>query len=144
MRALILLVGGLFASLVFAKPAADLDSTTRSEISERIAPVGSVCLTGEECASAAGVVASTSTGPRSGDAIYGQYCIACHSTGLLGAPKTNDAAAWQAAEQKAGGFSSLLSNAINGIKSMPPRGTCMDCSDEEIGVAIEFMSGLKP
>ena len=144
MRALILLVGGLFASLVFAKPATDLDSTTRSEISQRIAPVGSVCEAGEECASAAGAVASASSGPRSGDAIYGQFCVACHSTGLLGAPKTNDAAAWQAAEKKAGGFSALLSNAINGIRSMPPKGTCMDCSDEEISVAIEHMSGLKP
>ncbi len=144
MRALILLVGGLFASLVFAKPAADLDPTTRGEISERIAPVGSVCLAGEECASAAGIAASTSSGPRSGDAIYGQYCVACHSSGLLGAPKKDDAAAWQAAEKKAGGFSSLLSNAINGIRSMPAKGTCMDCSDEEISASIEHMSGLKP
>lgn len=144
MRALILLVGGLFASLVFAKPAADLDPTTRGEISERIAPVGSVCLAGEECASAAGITASTSSGPRSGDAIYGQYCVACHSSGLLGAPKKDDSAAWQAAEKKAGGFSSLLSNAINGIRSMPAKGTCMDCSDEEISASIEYMSGLKP
>ncbi|MGB0360906.1 MAG: c-type cytochrome, partial [Endozoicomonas sp.] len=112
------------------------------EISQRIAPVGSVCEIGEECAT--GAVASASSGPRSGDAIHGQFCTACHSTGLLGAPKTNDTAAWQAAEQKAGGFSALLSNAINGIRSMPPKGTCMDCSEEEISVAIEHMSGLKP
>lgn len=144
MRALILLVGGLFASLVFAKPTADLDPITRGEISGRIAPVGSVCLAGEECASAAGIAASTSSGPRSGDAIYGQYCVACHSSGLLGAPKKDDAAAWQSAEKKAGGFSSLLSNAINGIRSMPAKGTCMDCSDEEISASIEYMSGLKP
>ena len=143
MRALVLFVGGLFASLVFATPATDLDSVTRSEISERIAPVGSVCLAGDDCANGAGGVASHS-GPRSGDAIYGKYCIACHSTGLLNAPKTNDAAAWQAAEKKAGGFSALLSNAINGINSMPAKGTCMDCSDEEISAAIQHMSGLKP
>ncbi|USE37281.1 cytochrome c5 family protein [Endozoicomonas sp. SCSIO W0465] len=144
MRALILLVGGLFASLVFAKPTADLDSTTRGEISQRLAPVGSVCLAGEECASTAGIAASSSSGPRSGDAIYSQYCVACHGSGLLGAPKKDDVAAWQAAEKTAGGFSSLLSNAINGIRSMPAKGTCMDCSDEEISISIEYMSGLKP
>ncbi|WP_257297099.1 cytochrome c5 family protein [Endozoicomonas sp. YOMI1] len=144
MRALILLVGGLFTSLVFAKPTADLDSITRGEISERLAPVGFVCLAGEECASAAGVAVSSSSGPRSGDAIYNQFCVACHGSGLLGAPKKDDAAAWQAAEKTAGGFSSLLSNAINGIRSMPAKGTCMDCSDEEISIAIEYMSGLKP
>ncbi|MFK0570433.1 c-type cytochrome [Endozoicomonas sp.] len=145
MRALILLVGGLFTSLVFAIPATDLDSTTRGEISERIAPIGSICVTGEECASAAGIAAvSTSSGPRSGDAIYGQFCTVCHAIGLLDAPKKDDSVAWQAAEKKAGGFSSLLSNAISGIRSMPAKGTCMDCTDEEISTTIEYMSGLKP
>ncbi|WP_257263857.1 cytochrome c5 family protein [Endozoicomonas sp. ONNA2] len=147
MRALILLVGGLFASLVLAKSTADLDSITRGEISERLAPVGFVCLAGEACASAAGVAASSSSGPsgpRSGDAIYNQFCVACHGSGLLGAPKKDDAAAWLAAEKTAGGFSSLLANAISGIRSMPAKGTCMDCSDEEISIAIEYMSGLKP
>ena len=52
--------------------------------------------------------------------------------------------AWAKAEKVAGGVSSLLSNAINGIRSMPAKGTCMECSDDEISVAIEYMSGLKP
>ncbi len=142
MRALILIIGGLFASLVFAKPTADLDPTTRSEIGERIAPVGSVCLIGDECASGAAAVASS--GPRSGDTIYNNFCTNCHSIGVLGAPKKGDAAAWAKAEKVAGGFSNLLSNAINGIRSMPAKGACMDCSDDEISVAIEYMSGLKP
>jgi len=144
MRALILFLGAVFTSLVFAKAAAELDPTSRSEISERIAPVGSVCLAGEECASAVKAVASASSGPRTGDAIYGQYCIACHASGLLGAPIKDDSAAWLAAEKKAGGFSNLLANAINGIRSMPAKGTCMDCSDEEISISIQYMSGLKP
>ena len=144
MRALVLFFGGLFASLVFAKAAVELDPTTRGEISERIAPIGSVCLTGEECASAVKAVVSTSSSPRTGDAIYGQYCIACHATGLLGAPIKDDNAAWLAAEKKAGGFNQLLANAINGIRSMPAKGTCMDCSDEEISISIQYMSSLKP
>ena len=142
MRALILIIGGLLASLVFAKPTTDLDPVTRSEIGERIAPVGSVCLIGDECASGAGAVASS--GPRSGEAIYNDACINCHASGLLGAPKKGDAEAWAKAEKVAGGFSSLLSNAINGIRNMPAKGTCMECSDDEISVAIEYMSGLKP
>ncbi len=144
MRVLILFFGGLFASLVFAKATSELDPTTRSEISERIAPVGSVCLASEECASAVKAVANASSGPRTGDAIYGQYCVACHAVGLLGAPIKDDSAAWLAAEKKAGGFSNLLTNAINGIRSMPAKGTCMDCSDEEISISIQYMSGLKP
>ena len=143
--ALILLVAGLFTSLLFAKSAANLDPTTRGEISERLAPVGSVCLAGEECANAAGIIAvNSSSDPKSGDAIYNQYCTTCHSIGLLGAPKKDDAVAWQAAKKTAGGFSSLLSNAINGIRNMPAKGTCMGCSEEEISNAIQHMSGLKP
>lgn len=144
MRTLILLVAGLFTSLVFAKSATNLDPTTRSEISERLAPVGSVCLAGEECANAAGTIAANSSGPKSGDTIYNQYCTTCHSIGLLGAPKKDDAAAWQAAKKTAGGFSNLLSNAISGIRNMPAKGTCMGCSEEEISSAIQYMSGLKP
>lgn len=143
MRAFILLVGGLFAALAFAKPVTDLDPTSRSEISERIAPVGKVCQTGEECATSAGVAAAAS-GPRAGDAIYSQFCVACHGTGLLGASKKGDLADWEKRQKAAGGFSKLLGNAISGIRSMPPKGTCMDCSDEEISSAIQYMSGLKP
>ena len=144
LRALILLVGGLLSAMAFAKPTVGLDQTSLKEISERIAPVSTVCQPGEECASGAGAVASASSGPRSGEAVFGKFCTACHTTGLLGAPKKDDKPAWLAKEKEAGGFSKLLSNAINGIKSMPPKGTCMDCSEEEISAAIEFMSGLKP
>ena len=145
LRALIVLVGGLFAALALAKPGIGLDQTTLKEISDRISPVGSVCQAGEDCANAPGIDAITaSDGPRSGEAIFNQYCTACHTTGLLGAPKKGDLAEWQIKEKEAGGFSKMLSNAINGIKSMPPKGTCMNCSDEEISIAIEYMSGLKP
>ena len=144
LRALILVVGGLLSALAFAKPTIELDQASLKEISERITPVGSVCQQGEECAAAAGAVASASSGPRSGEAVFGQFCTACHTTGLLGAPKKDDKATWVSKEKEAGGFSKLLSNAISGIRSMPPKGTCMDCSDEEISAAIEYMSGLKP
>ncbi len=35
----------------------------------------------------------------------------------------------------------LLSNALNGFNAMPPRGTCADCSEEEIQAAINYMLG---
>ncbi|MBJ7549081.1 cytochrome c5 family protein [Marinomonas ostreistagni] len=107
------------------------------EITARIAPVGNVCIAGEECEVAAAAVAS-SDGPRSGEAIYNQFCTACHSVGVAGAPKFGDAGAW--APRVAKGFDSLMSNAINGLNAMPPRGTCTTCSDEEIQGAIEYMT----
>nr|WP_283777826.1 c-type cytochrome [Sansalvadorimonas sp. 2012CJ34-2] len=121
----------------------EVDKVTRQEIVGRIAPVGEVCIEGQPCATAA-PVAQASDGPRSGEKIYNSYCTACHTAGVLGAPKKDDANAWSQKLAAAGSYSTLLSNAVKGIGSMPPKGTCMDCSDEEISIAIEYMSGLKP
>lgn len=125
-------------------PCADASIQTPEDIAARIKPLSTICLVGDECAENLDLVVSSSDGPRSGETIFGKHCTACHNLGLLGAPKKGDAAAWAAAEQKAGGFNTLLSHAINGIGNMPAKGTCMDCSDDEISAAIQYMSGLTP
>ena len=135
-------LGGMMSSLVMAVPK-EVDKVTRQEIAERIAPVGEVCVEGQPCATAA-PVAAASNGPRSGEKIYNSYCTACHTAGVLGAPKIGDTGTWNQKLAAAGSYSTLLTNAIKGIGSMPPKGTCMDCTDEEISTAIEHMSGLKP
>ena len=112
----------------FAFASADKDA----EIKERIKPVGQVYLAG-----AAPAAEAEPTGPRSGAQIYGSFCIACHSGALPTAPKIGSAE-WS--PRLAQGMDRLLSNAINGINTMPPRGTCMDCSDDEIKAAIEHMT----
>ena len=135
-------LGGMMSSLVMAV-SAEVDKVTRQEITERIAPVGEVCIEGQPCASAATPIVANGT-PRPGEQIYGTYCTACHTSGVLGAPKKDDAAAWNEKLATAGSFDKLLANAINGIRSMPPKGTCADCTEEEMSGAIEYMSGLKP
>ena len=65
------------------------------------------------------------------------------ATGLLGAPKIGDAAAWKERADHQGGLDGILAKAITGINSMPPKGTCADCSDAELKGAIQKMSGLK-
>ncbi len=112
-------------------------NTSDEKIAARIAPVGSVCIEGTECA-AAGKAAAASSGPRSGSDVYGTYCAACHGTGAMGAPKTGDSAVWKGRLAK--GFDKTLANALNGINMMPPKGTCSDCSKEELGNAIKHMS----
>lgn len=106
-------------------------------IAERIAPVGSVCVEGEECGAAAPAAATASAGPRSGDAVYQAACAACHATGAAGAPKVGDKGAWATRLSK--GMKTLVKNAIQGIGAMPPKGMCTDCSDEEIANAVEYM-----
>ena len=69
-------------------------------------------------------------GPRSGAEVYQASCFACHATGALNAPKLGDAAAWE--PRIAQGFDVMLEHAIKGFNAMPPKGTCGDCSDDEI------------
>lgn len=119
------------ATLTLAGTAVAADMSDAA-IAERIKPVGAVYLEGD--APAAPVVAA---GPRSGDAVYGTFCAACHGTGVMGAPKKGVAGDWDARLAK--GNETLASNAINGFNAMPAKGSCMDCSDDEIIAAIDHM-----
>src|SRR5690606_41775601 len=74
-----------------------------------------------------------------GEAVYNTACMACHAVGVLGAPKKGDKAAWD--DKLAKGLDASLQNAINGINAMPPKGNCLNCSDDELLAAIKFMSG---
>ena len=142
MRTLAVLSGGLFSVMVFAKPV-ELDEISRQEIAERIAPVGKVCKQGEECAANVGSVASASDEPRTGEKVFSQFCTACHSTGLLGAPIKGDTGEWDKRISALGGYSKLLDQAYKGIGSMPPKGTCMDCTEKEFGNAMVYMGAKK-
>ncbi len=79
----------------------------------------------------------TNSAPRSGEAIYNQVCTMCHSIGVAGAPKFGNAGDW--APRSAKGYDELLASALRGLNAMPPRGTCSQCSDEEILNAIKYM-----
>lgn len=127
---------------VVALWAMSAQAATNDDIAERLKPVGEVCIQGEECAAAGPATAAAGGAARSGEDVVGKFCNACHGTGLLNSPKVGDSAAWQAHADKAGGLDGLLKHAISGINAMPPKGTCGDCSDDELMAAIKHMSGL--
>ncbi|PKM22700.1 MAG: cytochrome c5 family protein [Gammaproteobacteria bacterium HGW-Gammaproteobacteria-14] len=106
---------------------------------DRLRPVGTVCVDGEDCGAAAAATETVAAGPRAGDAVYNAACMACHATGAAGAPKTGDKAAW--APRIGKGMATLVKNSINGINAMPPMGMCMNCSEDEIKAAVEYMVG---
>lgn len=128
---------------VLALWAVGAHAATNDAIAERIKPVGEVCIQGEECKGVGAVAASASGGgAKTPDDIIAGHCGACHSAGVLGAPKIGDGAAWKARADKEGGLDGLLAKAISGINAMPPKGTCADCSDDELKATIKKMSGL--
>ena len=69
---------------------------------------------------------------------YSMSCAACHASGAAGAPKLGDTGAW--APRIAQGMDALVSNAINGLNAMPPKGLCMTCSDADLKAAVEYMA----
>ncbi|SRR5690554_3941071 len=129
------------ALVAFGLTAASAVASVEEQILERIAPVGKVCLQGEDCGSAAAAPAAASGGgaaaARSGEEVYNAACTACHGTGVAGAPVQGDAAAWAPRIEK--GMATLIEHAINGFQAMPPRGACGNCSDEELEAAVQYM-----
>jgi cytochrome c5 len=109
-------------------------AAVQDDISARLSPIGGLCMAGENCAAAPVIVAS---GPRSGEDIYGKSCIACHASGAAGAPKLGDIPAW--VPRIAQGAETMYTHAINGFNGMPAKGLCMDCSDDEIKVTVDYM-----
>ena len=72
-----------------------------------------------------------------GERVFGQVCTACHLTGVLGAPKVGDKAAWQPRYHE--GVEHLVDQAVNGIGAMPPRGGKDSLTDKEIEAAVVYM-----
>lgn len=104
-------------------------ATDESAVLARIQPVGSVML---------------AAGPRaamSGEQVYAQVCKTCHETGLAGAPRFGDKAAW--ASVVAQGEKLTVQHAIAGFQGkrgvMPPKGGNPDLSDDEVHAAVVHM-----
>lgn len=74
---------------------------------------------------------------QAGDAVYKAQCAACHDSGLAGAPKFGDAAAW--APRVATGYEALLTSALKGKGAMGAQAGGA-FSDLEIGRAVVHMA----
>ncbi|AIR88736.1 c-type cytochrome [Pseudomonas cremoricolorata] len=127
---------------LFALWALNAQAATDDDIAKRLAPVGQVCIQGQECKGMAVAVSASGGAAKNIDDVIAKHCNACHGTGLLGAPKVGDTAAWKERADHQGGLDGILAKAITGINAMPPKGTCADCSDDDLKQAIKKMSGL--
>ena len=104
-------------------------------VESRLQPFGKVCMQGEDCGEAQ--VAAVSSGGRTGIEVYNKHCFACHATGVSEDPLVASEA-WLPRLEK--GDEVLMTNTRNGFNvTMPPMGTCMDCSDAELKAAIDYM-----
>ncbi len=132
------------------------DPLMQASTHERIKPFGQVAVAGEDNAAlaieptpvpVAGTPGSAGAGPGAaaptdGKAVFDTACAACHGTGIAGAPKIGDQAAW--APRIAQGVATLEQHAIAGFQGstgiMPPKGGRTDLSDEAVRNAVEYMA----
>lgn len=72
-----------------------------------------------------------------GEVVYLRSCYSCHASGAAGAPRTGDAQAW--AERSERGWDALMASTLDGMRGMPARGLCRQCSDDDLALALGYM-----
>lgn len=82
-------------------------------------------------------VAIAKPGEAPPDKIYGSFCSGCHTAGSGGAPRLGDGGEW--AERLADGKGMVYARAIHGYNSMPAKGNCVVCSEEDIKAVVDWM-----
>jgi len=97
---------------------------------ERTKPVGQVNV-------GSAPVAAVASAPKSGKEVFNSVCTACHTAGVMNAPKLGDKAAWETRIAK--GEDALVQNALKGLNAMPPKGGNPNLSDDEIKATVQYM-----
>lgn len=73
-----------------------------------------------------------------GKQVYYTACVICHQEGIMGAPVIGESVNWYS-RLKTSGINGLYRRAIRGYNSMPVKGACVTCSDNDIISAVDFI-----
>ena len=110
------------------------ETMVENSVLERIKPVGEVRIDTSTQVASAEIV---ETAVRSGEEIYNSKCAGCHTSGVMGSPKFASLEDW--APRIDLGLEKLTLSAISEKGGMPAKGTCMDCSDNDIKITVQYM-----
>jgi cytochrome c5 len=99
--------------------------------------IGKAAATATAAAAATPPTAASAAGKPDGKKIFETTCTVCHGTGVAGAPKFGDKAAWKM--HLAHGPEHLYQNAIKGMGAMPPKGGNSALSDADVKAAVDYM-----
>jgi cytochrome c5 len=118
-----------------------LDPLYAQEVLKNISPFAREAIAGKDNSALAVPVAAPAAAdiPTTGEQAFTKVCSACHATGINGAPKIGDHAAW--GPRIAQGKEVLYHAAINGLGNMPPRGGTT-WPDATIRMTVDYMVSL--
>ncbi|MDP3671320.1 MAG: c-type cytochrome [Telluria sp.] len=88
---------------------------------------------------AASLLVAAQANAAAGKDVYESTCAACHTSGVAGAPKLGDKAAW--APRIATGAGAMHASALKGKGVMPAKGGNAALSDADVQAAVDFMLG---
>lgn len=126
--AVVVLVSSLFTTIERNSTVGTIDTDVIQQVArENLAPIGSIVAVDKSVAPIA----------RTGQEVYVAVCTSCHASGVLGAPKLEQAA-WT--ERATKGLKALVTSAINGINQMPARGGDPSITDDEMQDAVLYMT----
>ncbi len=114
---------------VLGTPNVEEPAAAIAKVEENIKPVGLV------------EVAATDAGPateKTGEQVYNLACMMCHAAGLMAAPKFGDKEQW--APRIVQGYTTLVTHAVQGIRSMPAKGGNPALTDGEVANAVAYMA----
>ncbi len=121
----VFIIIGLVYFVTSANKAAPGSSDMQRAIADRLQKVGSVELR------------DANRPLAGGEEVYKAQCVACHATGVSGAPKLGNAAEW--GPRLGQGYEALLTSSLKGKGAMAPQGGG-NFSDLEIGRAVVYMA----
>ena len=75
---------------------------------------------------------------KRGKQVYVNACIICHQNGKMSAPLIGNSSNWSM-RLKNSGLTGLYRHTINGYNSMPVKGACVTCSDNDIVAAVNYI-----
>lgn len=73
-----------------------------------------------------------------GRQVYNKACTICHQNGEMTAPIIGDSSAWYF-RLKNSDLKTLYRHAIDGFNSMPVKGACVTCSDNDIISGVDYI-----
>jgi cytochrome c5 len=129
------------------------DPLMQASAHERIEPFGKVAVAGADNTGLAiketpvpvaggAPAAGAAAVPSDGKGVFDLACTACHGSGIAGAPRIGDKAAWAARIAK--GMPTLEKHALEGFQGqagmMPAKGGRTDLPDDAVRAAVEYLA----
>ncbi len=131
----------------FDEARAAAEPTVAAGVAQNLAPIGRLALAGQDNSALAikapgsGAAPSALPVPKSGEETFQTVCSACHGTGVGGAPRVGDHAAW--GPRIGQGKATLYDHALKGFTGkagvMLAKGGRADLPDDLVKETVDYM-----